>query len=358
MPTVAELKAAAKAKVVDSVEAEEADTDLIAVDSNATLNADTLKALSRIDTLPILFSVSEELITEVRNRVALLKADSKESYKLVRGGLSTCRKLRVLLDKQRMELKRPTLDFGDRVDSRAKELRLALEAIEKPLKAERERYEEEEARKLKEAKDAEEAARQEKIRQEREAEDARLKDEREKLAREREAQRLERARIDDELKKIQDAKDEQQRELQAARDRIAQELKEAQDRIDNDRREVEQAKAKLKQDEEDRQRKAREAEEQAERERAAAIKAEQDRKKAEAKAERDRLAEIERQRIEAERLEALRPDIEKIHRFGESLASLELPAMATTDGLMFIESIETRINEMAAACTEYVGQVW
>jgi hypothetical protein len=123
--------------------------------------------------------------------------------------------------------------------------------------------------------------------------------------------------------------------------------------------------------------------EKAERDEANRIAAEAMNKEREAlKAERDRIAKAdferqeklqaeadEKQRIEnaakeeanrvkleaenAKRLEALKPDIEKIRAFGDVLRLLELPACDTAKGIAFAGSLLLELTKMAIACEEF-----
>lgn len=371
MPTVAELKAQAKAKAATKAEP----VELIEVDQEPIDETQTLELIAQIDKLPVLYSVNDNTITEARNKLALLKADSKEGYKLVLSGLSTTRKLRTSVEKQRKDMKRPALDYGKRVDAEAERLRKELEAIEVPLTAEREKWEAEQARIKREAEEAEaariEAERQEQLRIERErikaeqaAEAARLKAEHDARMAELEAQRIENERIAAEQKAERDRLAKIEAE-QAERDRIAKAEREAAQRVLDEQREaLEAAKREM---EAERQRIAQAESDRLakiEADRIAAERAEREAKEAAERAEAERIEaermeaeRIERERVAAELAEAMKPDIEKINALAGKLQAFKLPEVVTPECKQFLQRLQMNLNGMADSCSSFPDDI-
>ena len=256
----------------------------------------------------VVYPVSENEIQEARDRFAGLEATTKEGYEEVRLAIASLRTTRGAIEKRRVELKADALDYGRRVDAVAKKLTTLVSDIEEPLKAKRDAVDAERERVKREAERAELVALEARLRAERETEEARLKAERDaenerlraegiRLAQERAAQELQQRRID-----------EEQRTAQA--------------KIDADRRALDEQRQAL----EAQQREAARAE--AERQRLKRIEDEANALAAEIEAatkaaeERTRLAAIkalEDAAVEAARLEAMRPDIEKVRAWGKAM---------------------------------------
>lgn len=212
------------------------------------------------------------------------------------------------------------------------------------------------------------AIRAEKERIEREKVEAEIKAEQERLAsieRERiaaieadqkaEAERLnklqaeieERNRIEQErLNQIKAEQEKQQASILAEQLRIQKEqsereakIKAEQEAIDRQKREIEEA----------RQREANEKIRQAELEQARKEAAENARIQAEAKAKceaEEIAAAIERDKKEAIRLEALKPDMEKLKDFSNNLFRLIMPSVKSKEAKLIVDAVEVKINDL------------
>lgn len=265
------------------------------------------------------YSPNDTAIAELKASCEGLTADTPERYEIVRRSIATTRSYRTAIEKRRVELKADALAWGRKVDSEAKRLTGLLLEIEEPLKAaknwvdervERERRAAEaveQARVEAEAKakrDAEESA----YRAQREAEQAKLSEERKRLDAEREAEvertRVERERLAEERAKIEaerKAADAERQKLNAERIRL-------------ERIELEAFQAK--------RRAEREAKEAA----------------------------------EAARLEAMRPDVEKIQAFGAAIRSITLPEVNSEDGQAFVKQTCIVLISLAASCESFGGE--
>lgn len=279
----------------------------------------------------IQFNVTDERLAEMRERMTGLTCATPADYEMTRKSIAECRDLRVAVENRRKELKEDALKWGRLVDSEAKRITAALESIENPLKEMKRLVDEEAERKRQEKADAIRREMEAAAAKRREAEEARLKAERE----------AEEARIAEERRKLE----EEQAKLRA--ERAAQE--EAA-RIEREKIEAERVKARAEQEAREKaEREKLEAErarieaermrlEREEMERQAKIRAEQE---ARERLERERIAEQERQLAEQKRqaeLAALRPDIEKVAAFADSLRAIEAPKVKST-------KVRGRLNE-------------
>ena len=303
--------------------------------------------------------VSDAMLAEYREKFTGLSADTKEGYEEVRKAIAVCRTTRTGVDKKRKELTEEAREWVDVANSEAKRLIAALEAIEEPLKAKKQAVDDERERVKAEA----EAARARKINDRllrfmneagatcsvqeaetwtdeqfesaltiaRDAHQANLKAKQEAEA--------ERQRIETEK---QEAFARQQQELQQQRAEIDRHKAEQQAELDRIREEQEAAKraheAELARMQAEQAEKDRVEREKIEAERAA-LQAEKHRIEAEdlakqeavrqaeeaakAEAEQKALAErAEQYRIEEQkRIEALKPDLEKIEKYKASVLS-------------------------------------
>ena len=323
------------------------------------------------------FGLADSKIAELREMFSGLRADTSEGYAEVTKAIATTRALRVNVEKTRKELKASALEYGRTVDGEAKRLTAMLEDIEEPLKLEKQAIDDEKLRAKREKEEAERAAIEAAIAAKREAEEKRLKAERDaeelRLAEERKAIEAERAKLEAERAAERQRVEAEQRKI--AKQQAAERAK-----LDAERREYEAKQAAEREALEAKQREIdaqREEANRIERERLAAIKAEQDRKEAEInarleseriakeQAEHDRIAKIEAERLanerdEAEaaelaRLEAMKPDVEKIHMFAESLRSLTVPEVASDQAQGFMAGIEDAIAKLANRCERFKG---
>lgn len=104
--------------------------------------------------IPIVFNVSDSKIAELKTSLAGLKINDKKDYDRAVKGIAACRTLRSSVEKCRKGLKEHALAYGRKVDAEATRLREALEAIEEPLKSEKERVDEAAAKAKREAEEA------------------------------------------------------------------------------------------------------------------------------------------------------------------------------------------------------------
>lgn len=302
-----------------------------------------------------------------------LTCETSEGYEETRKAIALFRTTRTGIEKRRVALKANALEYGRAVDRIAKELTFAIEPTEELLRARKQAVDDERERVKREKAEAEQRALEEKIRQEREAEEARLRAEREaeaarlkaereaeekRLAEERAALAAERARLAEETRRAEEAARKARAEedarlaaerakLAAERERIAQEERARQAKIEQEQRALEEERQRIA--------KVVESQERAQFERQARIRAEEE---AKAKAERERvaaeearLAEIERKERERQRLEALKPDREKLRAFAEAILDLDPPTLATPEAQDFCSE---RCNRLAAIAREFM----
>jgi hypothetical protein len=328
----------------------------------------------------IKFDVTEQQIARMGEEFAGITFDNPKNYEAGTKALRTLRELRVGVKETHHTLKAESLAFGRRVDAAAKHYTALLEEIEAPLLAAKSAVDTEKLRLKAEKEAAEKAAVEAQIRAEREAEEARLKAirdaeqadidrqkaelgaellkldaerreaaerervatearqaveraERERVAKEQAAERermaAERRKLEDEQKAERDRAaaerqklDEERRAVEREKDRVAREgirqaaeeaakLNAEREAIETERRAVAAEKERL---------------DRLEFERQAAITAEANaRAKAEEErvaAEEARIAQAEREAAALARLEALRPDREKLRMFARQIRSL------------------------------------
>lgn len=87
-------------------------------------------------------SVTEQALAELRQQyqgLTIMGTADKDGYKAVQTGISNLRKLRTSIEARRKELKAPALEFGRAIDEEAKRITSQLEALELPLKSEKQR---------------------------------------------------------------------------------------------------------------------------------------------------------------------------------------------------------------------------
>lgn len=359
------------------------------------------------------YHVTPEDIAKTTAEYGALSADTTPGYELVRKAIAYCRTTRVQIEKRRKQLKASFLEGGRRVDSGARSLVELIEPIENALQAKKDAADEEKDRIKREAAEAERRALEEKIRLEREAEEARHTAEREareaaaRAEREAEERRLaeERARLEAQAAELAELKRQQEESarieglrIAAERQRLADEQAAAQRERDQARAAEEARAAAAKKAEDERQAEAQrvrdeaaaaerahldaeraelerqqrelaEAKAKAEREEAARQAKIQAEKDAAEQAERDRIAaeearvaEAERQAELARRLEALKPDCQKIQAFAEKIGELcppdvkdpqaaEVVAAAALDLADIVKTLELFANQSAPAAS-------
>ena len=356
---------------------------------------------------PIRFNVTNEAISCLRKKLSGLKANTTEGYKLVQAGIAETRSLRVSIETTRKALKEKALTYGRLVDGEAKRITNLLEEIEEPLKLEKEVADAAKAKAKAETEEAKKRAMQQRIdslvaagamvhplivqewsddqfqdqltkateafkfAQEKleadKAEAARLEAERaEQLRIEQEKLTAERAELEKlraEAKAREEADQAARRvelekieaEQAAERKRLADEQAkiDEQNRFEREAIEAERIKLHAEKDRIEREEFLRQT--QIRQEQEAADRAEQERIEAERikaeQIENDRLAAIaERERLV--RLEALKPDAEKLRTLGDVLRLLSYPEMSTPEGQQCLSNIIRRLGETAEYCED------
>ena len=310
----------------------------------------------------VTYDISEAQIAATREKCALLTCDTPHGYEEVRLAIGHLRTARGAIEKRRVELKAEALAFGRLVDSEARKFSTLLEEIEEPLKAKKAVIDDEAARikneaeaekvRALEAEIAANIARQEAERKAlRDAEEARIAADRAQLEAERAAMA--------EQQRIRDAKAASERAAIDAEQRVERERLEAERaKLVEERRAEEERQRVVRKAEDDRvraerdvieaQRRAVEVErqktERTEFERQTKIEAEAEAIK---KVERERLAAAEQQA----RLDALKPDLEKVRAFVEAIKALALtaPKLKTKDGKALMDGARTGLDAVAAA---------
>lgn len=325
------------------------------------------------------YGVTPEQIEAKKKTYAALTCDTREGYEQVRLAIAECRTTRVQVEAKRKELKAGALEYGRRVDAVAKQLTGLVEEIETPLQEKKDAVDQAKARAKAEKEAAEKAALEAQIKAEREAEEKRLaavaeaqRIEAEKLAAERRAFEEEQARARVEAEKAAaESRAKAEAAAKAEADRVAAERS----ALDAERRKLEEA----REAEETRQRVAREQEEA----RLAAVRAEEEAKLDAARAEverqrreterleRERLAKLEADRQaevarkeaeeaavrEAERqaairarLDALRPDAEKLYSYAGRIRAIDVPTVAS-------EEARRAVTEAIDALAQIAGRL-
>jgi hypothetical protein len=332
--------------------------------------------------IPIRFNVSDAKISELRSALTGLTATTKEGYEQVTKGIAVCRTLRGGVESCRKDLKKHALEYGRKVDAEAARLVSELEAIEQPLKLEKSKVDEAkeaEKRKIEQAKQAALEVRIQKLMavecvphsliveawsdeqfatelevatkayESKKAKEAEQAAEAARIAAEQaEALRIEQEKLAaerDELERLRAAEIERQKleaEKQAAEQaKIDEANRIEREAIESQRRALQAEKERLDREEIQRQEVARvqrEAAEQVARE-----------------AELDRLAKVHAE-SEAKRIEALRPDAEKLQILADTLRLLSYPEMATNDGNLFLDGIFNQIQAIACQCEEFISE--
>lgn len=293
------------------------------------------------------YDVNEADIATMRERCAGL--DARVDYEAVRVAIGQLRGTRTAIEKRRVDLKADALAYGRKVDAVAKELTAKIEAIEEPLRVSKLSVDDEKARAKRAAEEAELRALEAKLREERAAEEARLKAERDALAAqlaiEKETLRVERARLAEEQRVererqvVEQAKlDEVRRAVEAAQFAQAQAIRQEQEALAQARREL------AEREQAERDRLIAEAQRVADEKRAAeaAIAGQRALEERTARAEAARV-------VEEARLEALRPDIDRIHAFGQSLRLITFPKTQSDQAQKVVNTARMRIEAIAEA---------
>ena len=303
-----------------------------------------------LDTDLTKFNIPDAAIAKMASEYMPLKisdVNDAAGFKAVHEARMVVKNKRVEVEKVRKALKADALEYGRKVDSEAKRITGMLEPIESHLTAEEDAYNAEkeriknaarlkaeaEARAKAEAEEAAQRAEQERIRKEQEAEAERLRIEREKIE-------AERAAIEAERRAAQDKIEAERRKIEADQKRLA-DIEAARVRAE----EMEKAKAEAA------ERAKRETEERLARE-AAEAKAKVEREAAEA------AARVELEAAEKARIEAARPDGDKLRSVANEIASVVIPSMTTPDGDKAALSVRRVINVAAEDIREIVNQMY
>jgi len=281
---------------------------------------------------------NKALAESLADRYGTVKAITNgKEYEAVRLAIADHRTLRLDIEKRRKELVDGALKWQREVNAVAKEITQTIEASEDRLKAIKDAEDEKKERAKREKAEAERKALEEKIRAEREAEEIRLKAEREEkerqLAEAREAIRLERERIE-----AENAERERilaEREAEFAKER---------ERVEAERRKLDQERIRMEREEAERKAKARAEEE-------AKARAEAQKLQDEERAK----AEAERERAEAERIEALKPDREKLLAFARRIRATKAPTCQTQEATALVVIVMKHVMEAAKYLEDSAG---
>lgn len=240
-------------------------------------------------TLVVKYDVTETAIAELRDRYKDIKFDTPAAYEEGRKAIAVLRDLRGKIEKRRKDLKADSLAFGRKVDAVARTFTTLIAEIEDPMQAAKTLIDEEESRKKREAEKAELLALEAKLKAEREEEEAKAKaaraEEEKRLAAQRAAIAEAEAKLAEDSRAAEIKRVAAEEELRVEREALARKTAQIEEIERAQRRQQEQQ--------------------------AAASRAEED-------AKRSAAAAVE----EAARLEALRPDIEKVHRYGATIEAL------------------------------------
>lgn len=254
------------------------------------------------------YDLTEQQIGELRAKYSDLSFDTPAAYETGRKAIAHVRSLRTAVETRRQELKAEHLERGRRIDNAAKALTALLSEIEEPLKDRKAAVDDAKARAARAAEDAARVEAEAKAKTEREAEEKRIAEERAKL----EAQQ---ALFAEAQRKADEERRQADERARVERERVEAEQRVAQAKIDAQRAELEAHQAAIRANEE------------------ATARADRERQQA----ERDRIAAEERAAAEAaaavaesSRLEAMRPDIEKIHGFAGEIRALAARAPETS----------------------------
>ena len=305
-------------------------------------------ATAEANTIPIVYSVADAAIENLKQQFTGLELTVSEpkGYQAVTKAIATTRSLRGEVEDTRVMLKKDALEYGRRVDAEAKRLTSLLLEIEEPLKAAKKAVDDAAERERVAKIEAEKAKIEAEIKAQRDAEAARIKAEQDAIAEknriEREALEAERKKRDAERAEKDRIRREELAKAEAAAKIERDKLRAEQEKLDAERRKIEAE---------------RQAAERAEFERQAKIKAECEAKE---RAERERIA-AEQRKVEQERqaaaerarVEALRPDREKIAEWANQLRAIYMPDVKTGDAIEFVVTIKESIIALAHVCDTF-----
>lgn len=278
-------------------------------------------------TLVVKYDVTEAAIAELRDRYKHITFDTPAAYEEGRKAIGQLRELRGKIEKRRKELKADSLAFGRKVDGVAKQLTALVSALEDPMQAAKNIVDEEAARKKREEERAELLALEAQLKAEREEAEAKAR-----AAREAEEKRLEEERA-------QIA--EQERQLDEQRRAQEEERRREDERIRSERAELDRRQADIA---------AKEA----------VARREQEAKDAAARAEREAKEAAAATAAEQARLEAMRPDIEKVHDYGKRIKELAVESgqieVADINAKMALAWAAGRLEKIADGLWRFQGK--
>ena len=337
----------------------------------------------------VVFSVTDAGIAELeaKHKGLVVAHGDKKGYLALTQAIAEVRTARTDVEKRRKELKQDAIDYGRLVDSTAKQITERLEAIEGPLKANKEQIDAENERIRKEKEEAERlriagiqsliaaianapaafaAASTERLRQaieKAEAMEISIADYEEFTQQATDAKAAAIAALNYLLTariaadEAEAARIAEQARIDAERKAEAERLAAEQARLAAERAEFDrqQAEARRQQEEADRARREAEAAEQAKRdEESRQQQAEMDRQRAELKRQQEELAEQQRKAAEAARAEAeakAKKEAEKAAKDAKAKLDAEIEA-ARPDREKIIAHVRKCIDEIPGVSTE------
>lgn len=274
------------------------------------------------ESIPIQFPITPQEILEMAPRYELLKFDTPAAYREGVKAIAVVRTARTGVEKRRKELNADAIAFKRRVDSAAAELTEALEFVENGLKAKKQAVDDEKARIKAEEEAAERAKVEAELKAQREAEEAAARAQREAEQAKLDAQRAELEAQQEETRRQAEALAEEKRKLDAAREEIATEQRKL---------------AEAKEAERIRLEKAQRAEEQ---------------RRAAEESERRRLA----------RLEAIKPDAEKIDAFAQAILNALMsyeemdPKVSSEEAQHVVKKARAQMNAIADELLDFAKE--
>lgn len=296
---------------------------------------------------PVVYPVTEGEIAEARARYAAIAFDTSDGYEEGRKAIAHLRGVRTAIEKRRVELKADALDFGRRVDKAAKDLTALIEGVEAPLKERKAAVDDAAERARRAAEDAARVEAEAKAKAEREAEEARIAEEKRKLDEQRKL-------FEEQQRKTDAERAEREKAEKVERERVETEQKAERDRLAAERREIETAQLAIRKQQEAAARAEQERLAAIERERLAAEQAERDRVEAERRAAEAKAAA----EAEAARLEAMKPDLERVTAWAKAVRdfSYTCPALATERAQEAIAWSTGRLEFIAGKLDEFVSK--
>lgn len=121
---------------------------------NNIVNDEAKQDVNELTKLPIRYNLTDAKISKLRESFMPLKIDGiadKEGYLAVHEARMEVKRIRVAVEKKRVDLKADALEYGRRVDAEAKRITALLEPIEKHLESEEARIDQERERIKREA---------------------------------------------------------------------------------------------------------------------------------------------------------------------------------------------------------------